>query len=183
MHIIIQSIYDFLPLSVVVPALFFLYIYLKLGEMKTGRLQNAATEAVNSITSAVDEVKSSRASTYMPFALHRVLFDATCQSYDLSARVLTIKNKAQRTEIILKCAEIVDGIRAAAARPMTAEERAADNKILTERLAKVEATATKTLSHIEQEHHSDLERHARRVQRQREEIIEDLERLARFDAA
>lgn len=183
MQLFIQSIYDFLPLSVVAPALFLLYFYLKLCEIKTNRLQNPAKEAVASIAAAVNEIETSRAATYMPFALHHVLFDASCQSHDLSARVLTIKNQAQRTEIIRRCAAIVDGIRAAAARAMTAEERAADNKILAERLAKVEARAINMLSHIEKEHRTELERHARRVQRQREEIIEDQERLARFDAA
>ena len=66
---------------------------------------------------------------------------------------------------------------------MTAAERAADNETLTNRLAAVEERAANMRKQIEKEHRSELERHARRVQRQREEIIKDQERLARFDAA
>lgn len=167
-------------LSVIAVAIIFLFIYLMLLDRKTQRLQNPAKIAVASITAAIDEVKSSRAATYMPYALHKLLFEADCQSLDLSARVPTIKSSEERTEFILKCDRIVDGIKAAAAKAMTAEEREAENKYLTDRLAKIEVRASHMRQLIQNDHRAELERHARKVQEQRDQIAEEQARLARF---
>lgn len=168
---------------IIVVAIILNFITSRISDQQSTARQARAEKAIASIAEEIYQVKTSRKTTYMPFALHQVLVDASCKSMDLSARRLTVKNVAQLTEFIQSCASVVEGIKAAAARPMTAEERAADRITLIGKLAELEARAIKGQTEIEKTYRVELERYARRVQEQRQQITEDQEKLARLDKA